>query len=282
MLAPETHETDLPQNPRERIGGNFPPETITEIVGALPAKLAEDFGPFAQQVDALAKRAYDWLPKSKDRPEFKGMVISGTADVEKVKQIVFDAKKTAKAVETLHAEEKKPFLDAGRMVDAQKNALDTKITSMIAAMDRLLIAYRKKLEDEAAALAEIEARKNREEAVRQAEIARKAEEEGRAAAAIKAQQRADNAAEDARRADAAAATVAQDIKKDSAFSGMSTRTETRATITDKEKIDLNLLHPWITADMVEKALKGWVKANGDKPLDGVTFSKVPVNSYRGR
>lgn len=265
----------MAENPRERIGGNNPPQTLEEMVEKLDLRLAEAHAAFAGVVEEIARRANEYHPKGGAR------TIEGLGDVEKVKAIILDAKAASKRTGQLHKSEKDPWLTGSRTVDGFFKKFDERLDRIALFLDGLIQAYQDKIERAEQLKRQEEERKRRAEEERQREIARKAEEEGRHAAAAKATQKAENAAAAADAAQVAQQRASEARTADDAFAGISAKKSWTFEVVDRSKIDLNKLAHWIPLADIEKALRGYVKANqGSAPLDGVRFFQTNANSYR--
>lgn len=252
------------QNPRAVIGGNNPP--IEEVLKEAAAKLIAE-------IDPLAARANTLGPLVKEG-------IKDDATLGKVGEIITDARALSRRVEQKRKEEKEPWLEGGRKVDAFFNA-------HMARLDRIADAFQTIADTHQREKAAAERRKA------EADAARLRDEEEKLRAAAESAKRPetsdrkhDLADEKAAQADAAEARAAQSnhqLAKVKTETGVTAgaKTEWSFKITDYEAIPLDKLRPYFKRDEIEKAIRAYVKIHkGAAELKGVIFEEEVKASFR--
>lgn len=287
-------------NPLVRIGGNNPP--IVDIEA-----LAAEFKPLVDEVEALREAANE-LPAT----------IASNDDLAATGKIVIELRELLKRVDTAKDKTKAPILAAGKVVEGFFAPRLEKLQQIKAALEARATAWQNKLREierqKAAAEAqrireaEAEARRKRdeeerlvrEEAARKAAVAEAEAARGRANSAAKkdaeakaAQERAEKiAAETAamrRQAEADEVFARQAGERDAAASAK-VRTETSLTsstakwvgaIEDWDRIDFNELKPHFSRDVVEKAIRSYVRLHKNtRPLKGVAIKEEEKATFR--
>ena len=187
----------MSENPRERVGGNFPPLDHPTL---LRTRLERDHAELIRAAAALELKLVD-LP---DAP-------ADDAQCGALTEYVVEVKRLAKRVDDVRKEAKEPYLEGGRTVDAWFKELGDPLAGergLVARVTPRITAYNRAKEERERA-----ERRRQEEAARvaAAEAARKAQEERLAA------ERAAAEAEEAARRLRAAET---DEARAAAFSDM--------------------------------------------------------------
>ncbi len=256
---------------RHGIGGNLPP-TDEEI---LRQKLTEEN-------TALINRRDELLAAVLRVPE---KVEDDEADKKLNDFMSKQLRPCLKDAEAKRVDAKQPYLDGCRNVDGFFHAVADPIEEAIATLNRRSTLYKREK-----AAAELAARREAER-LAQAEARRLADEAAERAAAAQTQVDLDNAlaAEEAAlqaAADAAVATKAANAKP----AEMSRTRSDRGTVSslrtwmdikdlDREKIDLEVLRPYLHQDDLEKAARMAVKA-GRLEIRGVTIFENTANVPR--
>ncbi|WP_371433021.1 hypothetical protein [Novosphingobium sp.] len=150
-------------NPRAVIGGNQPP--IEERIPAeFRAALLAERPDFLQKLDDLLGK-----PATDDAEATEGAVHRAKCDSDetlaKCASLLAILRAAEKHVDTVHTAEKKPHLEAGRLVDGQKNALNQRISAGRQIIENLQFKYaadkrekeRQRLQKEAEERAALEA-----------------------------------------------------------------------------------------------------------------------------
>jgi len=258
--------TIAPSDVPAGIGHNQPPgPTLADI-------LKERFGPAFELAEKIANEANGHPQKIAD-PAAKEAAIETAAKAAKLFKEVDNTRKEVKA----------PFKEAVDAIDghcrdplARLKRIDEVLMSRVTAYDRAVIAQQR----EAERLAQEEARRREEAAREEAEQAAKA---GRMEDAIAALDDANAAATDRAMTIAEAPTAADATRVQTAGGTMaSAGTEWTFEVTDRAKIDLNMLRDFIAPDDVDAALKRFVKINkGTKEIPGVrVFEDVKTRRRR--
>lgn len=202
-------------------------------------------------------------------------------DLAVANKIVADSRAEIDKVDRAREAEKRPYLEAGRVVDAYFKTLTSRLDRMKTAInDRATRYLNKKADDERKARDEA-ARKAQEEAHRKAQEAIDAAAKAPAGAptpqtsaamteASQAQMRADDKSAEAQapradmartRTDGGTATLVDDWQFE---------------ITNFDQIDLNKLRPYFSRPDVEKAIRRHVGINKDsQPIAGVRIFNKP-------
>ncbi|MEO1503158.1 MAG: hypothetical protein AAFU68_02920 [Pseudomonadota bacterium] len=166
-----------------QLGHNQPPLVDEERIAKMDSAIQKAIG-----------QAQPWIEKG---------AIDSDDDAEILNDVLSQAKKVQKKVESTRKEEKEPHLENGRRVDALFKQKSAPLADAISAAGKVYAAYLKKKDDEARAAAAAEAARQAEEARKAQEAAqaeqdaiRKAEAETiaaeRAKAAEEAKKEADN------------------------------------------------------------------------------------------
>lgn len=276
-LEPET--TDL--NPRAAIGGNKPP--LDEVIPAeFRSALLRDRPDFLTKVDALvdaAERAHA------DDDESLG----------RCGDLVNQYRKASQHVDATHKEVKEPHLQAGRLVDAEKNALagrlavaKAKVESIgnvyVAKREAAAKAERDRIAAEQRAAAERAMQAQREQMRAEAEAERAVREAANAEERAAAQDRADEAARvtEAARAEAALAPAiperAEPIRSDEGAT-VSGKQEWQAEVEDYTKAMRHVRSDPKVKEAIDAAIKRLVRA-GQRELTGVRIWPVAKANFR--
>lgn len=235
------------------IGHNRPPEPT------LKERLAEAYADRVAAAAAIAERATA-QPKEIDSDE----------TLKIVGDIAADAQKLWKNLDTARANEKAPFLQAGREVDGYFATVLERLERIKGAMLLRATLYNRAKADKERRARDEAARKAREEEEAKRREAEQAAAAGRTDDAMADLEDAQRAAAQAAEAQAAVAAPAADLTRVRTDSGttISTRTEWTFEIVDFSKIELNALRPYIKRDAIEAALRQYVKM-GNRELAGV-------------
>lgn len=242
------------------IGGNNPP--ISEV-------LADTQKALIDRIEPLADRANN-LPRKIENDETLG----------KVGELVVDARKLVSDLDKARTEEKKPFLEGGRAVDAFFKTASERVERICSAFEKIAGDYQRDKAAEARRKADEEARKLREDEERkrlQAESAK------RQTTVDRKNDEADELAAQAEEAEARAASTNHELTKVKSESGVTAGAKTDWTfdITDYEKIPLDRLRPYFQRSEVEKAIRSFVRINkGASELAGVSFREDVKATFR--
>ena len=234
----------LAEDHRATLGHNLPPPPNVE------EEIADALAPFLPRIQALADQDTA-LPKEIRTDEDKGRA----GDVAKA------ARKLHREVEAGRDVLKRPYLDAGKLVDTSfatpKECLDQmakRIEDRASAYDREQLAAKRRA-------AEDEARRAREEEQSRADAAETAAQAGRQAHAAQHLDKADAAAERAAQAEAIARQSSVDLTRVRSASGTvsSASTKWKSEIVDVAKLDLEMLRPYLPRADLQKALDALVR-----------------------
>ena len=155
-----TDNTNEP-NPREVIGGNFPPiiDTLREQLPILGDMLAQQFKPIADAATASLAAARD-LPETVADKEDVAKYATAAKSIKEVKTLLEPERKKAK----------QPFLDGGKKVDGFFTGIDERLDKALAIMGKRVKAWQdtedariKREAEEAARVAREAERKRLEE-----------------------------------------------------------------------------------------------------------------------
>lgn len=243
---------DLPMdNPGP--GHNAPPDDAT----ILRERLAEDAREITRRRDELLA-ALERLPERCDDDDQAGRL------GDFVKQLAA----CGKAAEAMRVARKEPFLAQGRVVDGFFKVTTDAIAKAKAHVEaRLLGPYLRAKAEAARREQEEAARRAREEAERQAAQARTDADLQRAV---------ETEAQAIRHEEAAAAKPAEHARTRGDFGAVATlRTEWRAEIVEREKLDLEALRPYFATADLEKALRAAVKA-GARSIAGARIYEAQL------
>lgn len=285
-----SNEDTNEKNPREVIGGNFPPlaKAISGESGdfavVTAAYLNDEFKQYPKQVEELLDEARAF-PREIEDDAMKTRVVS----------VIKRLRELAKTLTGLHAKEKQPYLRGGQAVDqfffgdidklarrdkrANPGAADVLNTRLTAYDDRKLAEERERRRREAEAAAEAarkaqeaadKKRAEEEEAKAKAERARNPERvaEHTAAAAEKAVETSaaivDATVTTRIAGEAQVATLARpaDIMRERHEGGtLSTMGQEKyAEIFDRDALDLEKLRAYFTFEQLEQAVRKWAVA----------------------
>jgi hypothetical protein len=263
-------------NPRAVIGDNQPPNPIE----GLRLSLAVQYGPLTGTIEQALTSILE-LPKP-----VNDTTAAQITDALKAMRELFKQAEASRVVE------KDPYLRGGEVVDQFFNALKTRLTNGAklpqAALEQYLNA---KKEAERKAREEM-ARRERERA--EAERRKVAEELAKADAARRAQsamkhvekaathQAAATVAQHlADQAEAAAQAKPSDLARTKTASGnvATLKTEWTHEITDLSKIPLETLRPYIAKDVLDRAIRQFIKAGG-RELEGVRIYETSKAAIR--
>lgn len=223
------------------MGHNNPPP-LKEI-------LAANYAHFTHEIEAIAERA-NRAPKA----------VKSDDDLDAVGVIVKDARAMAKRVDTARKDEKEPYLQAGRDVDAFFKALTERLDRIASVLEDRATEYQRAKAAEARRKAEEEARKLRE--------AEEAAAAGRAAIADRAEAKAETLADKAAEAERLAEARAADLARARGASGTlaSAKTVTKVRIVDLALVQSSMgpLGPYIDSEMIQKAANTWLRVTKGK------------------
>lgn len=205
-------------------------------------------------------------------------VLEDDEDLAAVNALVPKLRAAAKRCDALREEQKRPHLEAGRVIDTFFKTLDGRLATLQRGLEARATQYlHKKAEAEAARRRAEEERLRREAAAKAqeaAEAARAGHTEQAAiaqAAAAEAQTRAEDAATPVKPAELARTQTA---------AGTATLEQRwEFEIVDFDKVDLNALRPYFTRADLEKAIRAFVRA-GRHELAGVHI--FPTTNARMR
>lgn len=298
-------------NPREAIGGNFPPlarsiaATEGDFAAVVTAFLEDEFGSRPKIVAALLDEARA-LPAVIEDDETKGKVAS----------LIKRIRDEAKALDAIHGKEKTPYLRGGQAVDQfffglidklarrdkkNKNGAADVLGNRLTDYDtRILLAEqerRRKAEEEERRRAEA-AQAEADRLAAEAEEARIAAERAKKPETVAAKEAVAEVREEASGAARVEATIATgraeeahiatlarpaDIMRtrgeDGTLSTMAT--EPYAEVEDDAKLDIAKLWPFIALDAKEKALRAWAKTTGHNvQMAGARIGRRPKSVVR--
>ena len=230
------------------IGHNAPP--IEEI-------LADTRSALLARVEPIAERA-NGLPKK----------IASEDDLALVTPVVVDAKALAKEIENARRDDKQPYLDGGRAVDAFFKPHKDRLDRIASVFERLASDFQREKIRQERARAEESERKAAAEAERlrkEAEAAKKPETQQRK---LDAAAEADNAAD---RAAAAASRSGNELGKVTTAGGTArAQTFWNFAIDNYGEVDLNAIRDFIDREAVEKAIRAKIKIQkGNTDIPGV-------------
>lgn len=226
------------------IGHNAPPP-LKEI-------LAENYSHFAKEIDEIAERA-NAAPKA----------IKSDNDLDAVGVIVKDAKGMINRVEKARKEEKDPYFQAGKEVDAFFKLLWERLDRIAAALGGRADDYQRQKAAEARRKAEEEARKLREKEEAERRKAEEAAAAGKDRVADRADIKAETLADKAAEAERAAQASAADLARTRGASGTlaSAKTVTKVRIVDLTVVQQSMgpLGPYMDSDAIQKAANTWLR-----------------------
>lgn len=206
----------------------------------LADRLVEQHGELRTRADELLA-ALDRVPASLD-----------DASHEKAAVFVKQLRVHSKAVDGVRESEKRPYLDAGRTIDAWARQITDRLTDAAKSVEAKITAFLRAKAD-----AERKAREDAERAARE-EAARRAAEmssDDDLTAAVAAEQQAAAAAR------AAVAPVADLARTHTSYGVTSSlRTEIAVTVTSKADA-CRALHAYLDDDAMAKAARAWLRAN---------------------
>lgn len=233
---------------RLNIGGNNPPSEIEILKQRLESYIKED-----ALIDQLANKQ---IPLEIEDDGAAGRV---TDHIKSLKSVRGTVEKIFKA-------EKEPFLEACKVADSWKNVRWTKIDAAIATATKPILVWNKKKEDEERARQMEAAKKAQEEAER---LALEAAAHADAGINDTAEELLNIAVAEEKKADAMA-EKAEDVRGRSYgnFASASTRKVWVGEIESMANVDLEALRKYLTADDLEKAVRGAIK-DGIREIKGV-------------
>lgn len=254
---------DLRSNPREQIGHNNPPKTRQEL-------LAETYADTLAKEQTIIARA-EKLPAK----------VQNEDELLKLGEVIKDARKLAKAIDEDRKTEVKPHLEAQREINGFMNAYSERLEALAKRLeDRATDFQRAKAAEERRRL-EDEARRAREEQDRQRDIAEAEAQRNRLNSAAKHEDKAEEAAENAARAEVAAQASAAELTRVRSSTGtIATSKQSWDFAIDKiENVDLEKLRPYLARDVLEKAIRAFVRMGG-RELAGVRIFQDTRASFR--
>lgn len=185
-----------------------------------------------------------------------------------------------KAADRARTEEKAPYLQRGKWVDAWfKGPAVAGIAEVKKAITARLTAYQREEARKERERREAEERRQREEAERARreaeEKAAAAQTEGDLDAAVRAEEEAAEAQAAAERAERDAQAGAADMSRQHSAAGTvaSLRTSIRCTAWRRPDLDLDALRPYFADADIEKAIRGYIRAGG-RELRGATIEEI--------
>lgn len=264
----------------ELIGHNKPPDDIAILLDRIE-----------RSAEAITKRRDELIGSFGRAPA----VIETEDQAAKVADLVSMISKCAKSAEAMRENEKAPFLSGGSAVDSffHKNFHVKGAKTATAPLDIAKSALEKRLTDYQRAKADEERKAREAEAQRQREEAEKAKREAEEAAkamqtdedlqkAIAAENDAKQAQADVVQADRAAGAKPAELSRVRGDFGAlsSLHTWWDHDSLDRDKIDLEALRPYLAIADIEKAVRGYIKANftTDKPGEQITGVRIFQNS----
>lgn len=232
-------------------------------------QLAKDFEHLEQAVIAIETRAADAPP-----------VLEDDEDLAIINKLVADCRDEVGKFDRAREAEKRPYLEAGRVVDAFFKSLTSRVERAKGSLEGIATAYLNKKAAEERRKRDEEARRLREEADRKAEEARKAAAAAAPSATpsiIPAMNEATQAQARAENAEAAAGAKPADLARTRTEGGTATLVDDwQFEITNYDEIDLNKLRPYFSRPDVEKAIRRHVGIHKDtQPVAGVRVFNKP-------
>lgn len=191
------------------------------------------------------------------------------------------------AADDVHDTEKAPFLAAGRVVDGFWHSLKDEIDASIKRLNVIRKRYADKKDQEARRKLEEEARQRQAEADRQRREAEAAAAKARSEKAREAAEQKAAAAEQAQAvADQAstAAQVAPSVLGRSVGAGGGTtilKREWTYENLDRATLDLEALRPHLSNEVMEKAVRDWIKAHKNDLEAGKAPELKGVRVFKG-
>lgn len=233
---------------RLNIGGNNPPSEIEILKQRLESYIKED-----ALIDQLANKQ---IP----------VEIENDGEAGHVTDHIKSLKSVRGAVEKIFKAEKEPFLEACKVADSWKNVRWTKIDVAIAGATKSILAWNKKKEDEERARQMEAARRAQEEAER---LALEAAAHADAGINDTAEELLNIAVAEEKKAETIA-EKAEDVRGRSYgnFASASTRKVWVGEIESMATVDLEALRKYLTADDLEKAVRGAIK-DGIREIKGI-------------
>lgn len=234
--------------------------------------LAKDFAHVETAIAALETRGKVAPP-----------VVEDDEDLAVINKLVVELRTAGKRADEVREENKKPYLDAGRIVDGFFKNFSRRIDTLKSGLEQRATRYlQKKADEERRRQAAEEAKLRQEAAQREAAAAEAAKAGDRVGAAVATEEAktAGNRADDAA---AAQAAKPADLARTHTDAGTATLEETWSfQIEAYALINLDALRPYFAAADVEKAIGRYVAINKDtKPLDGVKIIKTSKARMRG-
>lgn len=291
-------EANIPAVNRQVTRGDNVPPGLLENAESLKARFAIEYAPLEDSVSALLLDIRDTTPAKIETDQQDGII---AAHMESLR-------KTIKAVLAHHDHEKAEYLAAGRFCDqhffAKRDRLETAQKILQARGDDYTerkVAEKRQI---LAAAAAAEAKKLQDAAIERRRLEQQAAEAAAAAERARKpenierhQQAAEQATEAASLAQideliaasrtenaviAAQAPSAAIARTRHASGHLSTARQVGyAELVDINKIDLNVLRPYIKPDHLEQALKAWAKITDHKvQMDGARIGKRDAGDYR--
>lgn len=248
-------------NPRAVPGHNQPP---------LAAILLDRYAEILREADVIDNRANS-LPKT----------VSDDIGLGRLGDVVKDARKLVKRIDTKRGEEVEPHLTAQRETNAFFKVFTERLDVIVRGLEQRATDYNNAKAAEERRIREEQARRAREEEDRQRQAAEAAAARNRHGAALKHEDRAEEAAERARRAESAAQASAADLTRVRSGSGTvaTTRTEWKFEVEDIDKVPLEKLRPYLPRADLEKAIRSFVRVGG-RDLAGVRIFQDNKATFR--
>lgn len=249
------------------IGHNQPPSELETIMNAVKERSEIVLFPLRNLMN-------------KGKEEFSGIPITTPEQCSKVSDFTKELKSTAKKVEAMRVAEKEPFKAAGDAVHAYFKVILDSVDKMTDSLNQAITLHlneelrKKRILDEAAAA---EARKAAEA---QLQNAVNLDNSGLTAQANNSLSKAQTNINAAQRLETTASARPADIVRTRGDTSLATlRTVWVGKITDKDKLDLNQLKPFISDADLQKFVSAFVRA-GHRQLDGVSIYEESTAAIR--
>jgi hypothetical protein len=232
--------------------------------------LAKDFAHIETAIAVLETRGKEMPP-----------VIEDDEDLAVINELVVDLRKAGKRADEIRDEQKRPYLEAGNTVQAFFKSFEHRADTLKAQLETRAKRYLDKKRDEERARQAEEEKRARAEAERREEEARAAAAKGDETGAAIAANQARAANEQAEASGVAATAKSADLARTHTSAGTATLIEDfDVKVLDWEKVDLEILRPYIRRDEIDKALRAILRARkpevaaGTFKITGVQF--VPI------
>lgn len=247
------------------IGHNRPPATIFD-------RLSDEL-----RADDLLKRVEELAERANKGPR----EIKSEDDLDACGQLSLDAAALSKELEAARVDEKRPYLETGREIDAFFATPIDRLKRIRTAFENVASAHLRAVAERKRREAEEAARKAREEESKRLEAARKAEEANRLKTAVSHQDKAIDASQRAEEAEVIAAAPVEDLTRTTTASGIAAKgkTEWDFEIEDYQAIPFDRLRMLLKRAEVEAAIMRAIK-NGERNIPGVRIFERVVARFR--